>query len=521
MKCKFQCFYTYLSDKVFQTMDLTAPGPSTSCSCEGQDSQINSITPTTSNSEANTVAKDRSRGRINLFGLCREKQSAATASKKGKKSQSSGAGGVVGLSIIKRSPRLFKYLCLRREPKTSLQDMQSCCQCTCYRRTNDSTSGSRMFSSNEENRSCSQRVLSRNNSQAHVTESAENTDGQEEIAIWQEVVIEPATGLRGIYGTAPATSSIPSIFVSEEILRSQQQHEDCEEAARLARAREIERGVDAPANFRPLRRVQLVSPAPNAAAASASGPTASSSREASAEDHSEWAPARRLQLVCPSDLSLDSLRALFRHHVTLRSCPLDSITGCHTQVDYIHCLVPDLLTITNCSFYWGKMDRYEAESLLEGKPEGTFLIRDSAQEEFLFSVSFRKYGRSLHARIEQWNHKFSFDCHDPGVYTSDTVCGLIEHYKDPSSCMFFEPILTWPLHRKFTFSLQHLARAVIVSRLTYDDINTLQLPKSLKNYLKEYHYRQKVRVERFDDDVQWLELFPNLCSGLNNLSKIA
>lgn len=67
------------------------------------------------------------------------------------------------------------------------------------------------------------------------------------------------------------------------------------------------------------------------------------------------------------------------------------------------------------------MDRYEAERLLEGKQEGTFLLRDSAQEEFLFSVSFRKYGRSLHARIEQWNHKFSFDSHDPGVYASKTV----------------------------------------------------------------------------------------------------
>lgn len=76
------------------------------------------------------------------------------------------------------------------------------------------------------------------------------------------------------------------------------------------------------------------------------------------------------------------------------------------QVDYVHCLVPDLMQITNCSFYWGKMDRYEAERLLDNKPEGTFLLRDSAQEEFLFSVSFRKYGRSLHARIEQFNHKF-------------------------------------------------------------------------------------------------------------------
>lgn len=35
-------------------------------------------------------------------------------------------------------------------------------------------------------------------------------------------------------------------------------HEDCDEAARLARAREIEQGVDPPANFRSMRRVQLL-----------------------------------------------------------------------------------------------------------------------------------------------------------------------------------------------------------------------------------------------------------------------
>ncbi|XP_033735050.1 uncharacterized protein LOC117323737 isoform X1 [Pecten maximus] len=172
--------------------------------------------------------------------------------------------------------------------------------------------------------------------------------------------------------------------------------------------------------------------------------------------------------------------------------------GAHSQVDYMHCLVPDILQITKCSFYWGVMDRYQAEKLLENKPEGTFLLRDSAQEEFLFSVSFRRYGRSLHARIEQWNHKFSFDSHDPGVFASDTVCGLIEHYKDPSCCMFFEPMLTSPLHRNFTFSLQHMCRSSICDNTTYDGVHNLPLPRSLKEYLMYYHYKQKVRVRRFD-----------------------
>lgn len=170
----------------------------------------------------------------------------------------------------------------------------------------------------------------------------------------------------------------------------------------------------------------------------------------------------------------------------------------HTQVDYIHYLVPDLRHITNCSFYWGVIDRFEAERLLDKKREGTFLLRDSAQEEFLFSVSFRRYNRSLHARIEQWNHRFSFDVHDPAVFSSDSVCGLIEHYKDSSRCLFFEPMLTDPMHRNFPFSLQHLARAVICSHVVYDSINFLPLPNSLKEYIRYYHYKQKVCIRRFD-----------------------
>uniref|UniRef100_A0A1A8S1V3 Suppressor of cytokine signaling 9 n=1 Tax=Nothobranchius rachovii TaxID=451742 RepID=A0A1A8S1V3_9TELE len=170
----------------------------------------------------------------------------------------------------------------------------------------------------------------------------------------------------------------------------------------------------------------------------------------------------------------------------------------HTQIDYIHCLVPDLLQITNLPCYWGVMDRYEAETLLEGKPEGTFLLRDSAQEDYLFSVSFRRYGRSLHARIEQWNHNFSFDVHDPSVFHAATVTGLLEHYKDPNSCMFFEPLLSNPIHRTHPFSLQHICRAVISSYTTYDGINILPIPNSLKKHLKEYHYKQRVRVRRMD-----------------------
>merc|ERR1711990_1167700 len=82
--------------------------------------------------------------------------------------------------------------------------------------------------------------------------------------------------------------------------------------------------------------------------------------------------------------------------ISLEMMAAMNVTRPHTQIDYVHHLVPHLSDITNCSFYWGKMDRYEAESLLDEKPEGSFLLRDSAQDEYLFSVSFRRYGRGLH-----------------------------------------------------------------------------------------------------------------------------
>lgn len=252
----------------------------------------------------------------------------------------------------------------------------------------------------------------------------------------------------------------------EGLSRDTYMNEDLDDKAYKERAKEIQEGIEPPPGFRPGLHIQLV------------------------------------EFSLPK-MTIDNLTTLFhRAAITALTAPhdMDDSQRIHTSIDYIHYLVPDLLQITNCSFYWGKMDRYEAEKLLENKPEGTFLLRDSAQEEYLFSVSFRKYGRSLHARIEQWNHHFSFDSRDPGVFASSTVCGLIEHYKDPTCCMFFEPMLTIPLHRNFTFSLQHTCRAAICSQITYDDVNQLKLPKLLKSYLKEYHYKQRVRVRIFDSE---------------------
>jgi suppressor of cytokine signaling 5 len=126
--------------------------------------------------------------------------------------------------------------------------------------------------------------------------------------------------------------------------------------------------------------------------------------------------------------------------------------------------------------------------------------------EFLISLLsscrlFRRYNRSLHARIEESRHQFSFDCHDPGVHRARSVCGLLEHYKDPLSCMFFEPMLLYPVPRRKTFSLQELARAAICDRCTYGRVSQLPLPQTLKAFLREYSYKHKFRTRQLDCSV--------------------
>lgn len=95
--------------------------------------------------------------------------------------------------------------------------------------------------------------------------------------------------------------------------------EDCDERARLERAREIAEGVDPPPGF---------SPKPS-------------------------------DVVPEANINMDNLKALLQSALSLSALSqIDVPKSVHTQIDYIHCLVPDLLQITSSTFYWGKMDRY-------------------------------------------------------------------------------------------------------------------------------------------------------------------
>ena len=163
----------------------------------------------------------------------------------------------------------------------------------------------------------------------------------------------------------------------------------------------------------------------------------------------------------------------------------------------------DLRDLAHYGWYWGPLTRVEAEEKLSGHNDGTFLVRDSSDERYLLSLSFRSQGKSLHTRIEYCNGRFSFysfpDSENEG-YAS--VADLIEKSMQYSSVGVFcfsraraigspaVPVrLLKPLSRLTKVrSLQHYCRFVIRQSIRFDSIRQLPLPRHVHSYLEGSQY---------------------------------
>lgn len=197
---------------------------------------------------------------------------------------------------------------------------------------------------------------------------------------------------------------------------------------------------------------------------------------------------------------------LGREHVSINT-DTDPIFGVYGKVESrllgANGLELGLRNLAQHGWYWGPMTRVEAEERLTGSNDGTFLVRDSSDERYLLSLSFRSQGKTLHTRIEFCNGHFSFysfpDSENEG-YSS--VAELIQCSMQYSSVGVFcfsrarttgspaVPVrLLKPLSR-FTQlrSLQHYCRFVIRQAIRFDSIRRLPLPRHVHTFLEQSQF---------------------------------
>lgn len=165
-----------------------------------------------------------------------------------------------------------------------------------------------------------------------------------------------------------------------------------------------------------------------------------------------------------------------------------------------------LRTLRTSGYYYEGLSWEEAGRILRGCPVGTFLVRDSSDNRFLFALSVQTERGPTSVRIHYRRGQFRLDCEaalSSCMPWFSCVVSLVEHYVQLSRtakgqmCVWLDGngrkdlpiVLTRPLYRE-PHSLQHLCRIAYnrgAKAAAVPSYRTLEpLPLALKDYLRDY-----------------------------------
>lgn len=102
----------------------------------------------------------------------------------------------------------------------------------------------------------------------------------------------------------------------------------------------------------------------------------------------------------------------------------------------------NLETIKQYGWYWGPISCQAAEKILSNEPDGSFIVRDSSDDHYIFSLTFKLNNCVRHVRIEQDKGTFSFG--QLAKFKARTIVEFIEQaleYSRSGRYLFF-------LHRR-------------------------------------------------------------------------
>lgn len=97
------------------------------------------------------------------------------------------------------------------------------------------------------------------------------------------------------------------------------------------------------------------------------------------------------------DITLTDRQQLQQQNDSMMEDKMESSCS-NEQMDF----ATNLEKVKECGWYWGPISSEAAEKILSNEPDGSFIVRDSSDDHYIFSLSFKLSGCIRHVRIEQY-----------------------------------------------------------------------------------------------------------------------